>query len=302
MNLLITGAWKEAKEYLNQIEKMGHTVKFLQYEKDDLPCAYDWAEGVVCNGLFLYHPIEKFSRLRYVQLTSAGYDRIPLDYINGHGIKLYNAKGVYSIPMAEWAVMSVLEIYKNAHNFFEKQQKRVWEKDSSLLELTDKKVCIVGYGNVGRETAKRFSSFGTQIVAVNRSKVEDKFIQKWIPLDQIEEILPEADIVILCIALTEETRNFLGKKRFDKMKQESVLINLSRGNVIDEGALCQCLREGKFRGVALDVFHQEPLPIENELWNVPRVILSPHNSFVGDMVKDRIFKLIYENLIVCENN
>ena len=70
MNLLVTGAWKEAKEYLSEIEKMGHDVKFLQYEKDLLPCEYDWVEGVICNGLFLYHPIEKFSRLKYIQLTS----------------------------------------------------------------------------------------------------------------------------------------------------------------------------------------------------------------------------------------
>ena len=78
MNLLITGAWPEAKEHIAEIERMGHKVAFLQQEKEQLPCAYEWVEGVICNGLFLHHPISLFTNLRYIQLTSAGYDRVPM--------------------------------------------------------------------------------------------------------------------------------------------------------------------------------------------------------------------------------
>ena len=122
MNLLVTGAWNHAQDHLEQIRQMGHDIRFLQYEKDDLPCTYDWVEGVICNGLFCHHSIEKFTRLRYIQLTSAGYDRVPMAYIREKGISVFNARGVYSIPMAEWAVMSILEIYKNAYGFYRKQQ------------------------------------------------------------------------------------------------------------------------------------------------------------------------------------
>ena len=224
-----------------------------------------------------------------------------MEYIRKQGITVYNAKGVYSIPMAEWAVLSVLEIYKNAYLFFGKQQKRIWEKDASLLELTDKIVCIIGYGSVGSEIAKRFAAFGAKNIAVNRSEVHDTNIQQWIPLEKIDEILPEADVIILCIALTEETRNLIEKTRLGKMKDGSVIVNCSRGSVIDEKALCQYLRQGKFRGVALDVFCQEPLLKQNELWREPRVIISPHNSFVGDKVKDRMYKVIYRNLAEWKN-
>lgn len=296
MNLLVTGAWKNAKEYLNQLEQMGNRVQFLQYEKDDLPCEYNWVEGVICNGLFLHHPIEKFSRLRYVQLTSAGYDRVPMEYIRDRGIEVYNAKGVYSIPMAEWAVMSILEIYKNAYSFYRKKQQKIWEKDHSLLELTDKKVCIIGYGSVGREIAKRLSVFGTIITAVNRSRIEDDLVHKWISLEQIDEALPEADIVILCIALTKETRKLFHRNRFNNMKKGSVLVNISRGELIEEKELLHCIQEGKIRGASLDVFEKEPLSTESELWDEPRVIVNPHNSFVGDKISDRMFKLICKNL------
>lgn len=301
MNLLVTGAWKNAKEYLNRIEEIGNNIEFLQYETEELPCDYAWAEGVICNGLFLHHPIERFTHLKYIQLTSAGFDRVPMKYIKKQGITVRNARGVYSIPMAEWAVLSVLEIYKNSYLFFEKQQKRIWEKDVSLLELTNKTVCIVGYGSVGSEIAKRFTAFGTKNIAVNRSEVHDTNIQQWIPLEKIDEIFPEADIIILSIALTEETRNLIGKTRLGKMKEGSVIVNCSRGSVIDEKALCQYLRQGKFRGVALDVFCQEPLSKENELWRESGVLISPHNSFVGDKVQDRMYEVIYKNLAEWEN-
>ena len=104
MNLLITGAWQEAKKYIETIEKMGHQVQFLQFEKDALPCDYEWVEGIIGNGLFLFHPIEKFKNLKYIQLTSAGFDRVPMDYVKEHKIVINNARGVYSAPMAEYAV------------------------------------------------------------------------------------------------------------------------------------------------------------------------------------------------------
>ena len=76
MNLLVTGAWSGGKNCIAELEEMGHSVRFMQFEKDDLPCAYDWVECVICNGLFLYHPIERFTNLKYIQLTSAGFDRV----------------------------------------------------------------------------------------------------------------------------------------------------------------------------------------------------------------------------------
>ena len=114
MNILITGAWNHALEYLDKIKQQGHSVIFMQHEKNELPCSYDWAEGIICNGLFLSHPIEKFKNLKYIQLTSAGFDRVPLEYVKEKKIEIHNARGVYSIPMAEFAVGAVLQLYKKS--------------------------------------------------------------------------------------------------------------------------------------------------------------------------------------------
>ena len=295
--VLLTGAYQYTEEQLHMIEKMGWKVTFVKNELEPIGIPTDQFDAVICNGLFLYNDIAEFKKLKMVQATSAGMDRLPIEYMEKHHIMYYNAKGVYSIPMAEWAVMSVLEICKNTHGFFRKQQEHIWGKDRSLLELTGKKVCIIGYGDVGHETAKRLAAFGTEITAMNRSRVEeDGVISRWLSLDRLDEALPEADIVILCIALTEETRGLLNVDRLQRMKQGSLLVNVARGALIDEKALIRCLKEEKLRGAALDVFETEPLPEESELWEMPGVTVSPHNSFVGDQVRERMFSLIYRNL------
>ena len=129
MNLLITGTWTDAKEHIAEIESMGHQVIFLQQEKEKLPCTYEWVEGVICNGLFLYHPISRFVNLRYIQLTSAGYDRVPMKEIEKRHIEIHNARGVYSIPMAEFAIAGVLDLYKDMARFREQQKRHEWTKN-----------------------------------------------------------------------------------------------------------------------------------------------------------------------------
>ena len=178
MKLLITGAWSFTSEQLKQIESMGHSVVFMKNESEELPCKYEEIEGVICNGLFLHHPIEKFSSLRYVQLTSAGFDRAPMDYIKAHKIAIYNARGVYSVPMAEYAISGVLQIYKQSRSLYENQKKAVWEKRRDLLELCAKNVCIIGCGSVGTECAKRFNAFECNVIGVDLYPREDALFEK----------------------------------------------------------------------------------------------------------------------------
>ena len=104
MNLLVTGAWSGGKDCIPELEKTGHSVCFMQFEKDNLPCDYSWVEGVICNGLFLTHPIERFRNLRYIQLTSAGFDRVDMDYVKAHGIEIHNAGRLFPEKPEEGAL------------------------------------------------------------------------------------------------------------------------------------------------------------------------------------------------------
>ena len=295
MKLLITGAWKCTSEQLNQIEAMGHSIVFMQNEKDELPCSYEEVEGVICNGLFLSHPIEKFTSLRYIQLTSAGFDRVPMEYVQAHRIEIHNARGVYSIPMAEFAISGVLQLYKQSRFFYENQKKSVWEKHRGVLELYGKTVCIVGCGNVGTECAKRFNAFGCKVIGVDLFPREDTAYEKMYSLTHLGEVLSQADVFVLTLPLTEETRYMMSAQRFARMKAGSVLVNIARGAVVDEQALLKALDE-KLLGAVLDVFEEEPLSAENPLWDKENVILTPHNSFVGDGNTDRLYQVILKNL------
>lgn len=296
MNFLITGAWQSAKDYISEIENKGHTVVFMQYEDDGLPCDYLWVEGVICNGLFLSHPINKFENLKYIQLTSAGYDRVPMDYVKEHNIEIYNARGVYSIPMAEFAISGVLQLYKNSKFFIKNQQNKIWEKDRNLIELYGKTVCIVGCGSVGTECAKRFKAFGCKVFGVDLVTIQDVNFDDIIHLEKLDEILPKSDVVILTLPLTKDTYHIIDKKRLDNLKDGSVLVNIARGAIVDTEALITAL-ENKLYGAVLDVFEDEPLLNDSNLWNFENVILTPHNSFVGDKNFFRLNSTIILNLI-----
>lgn len=294
MNLLVTGAWSSAKEYIKTIEQMGYAVCFMQHEKEKLPCSYEWIEGIIGNGIFMFHPIKKFVNLKYIQLTSAGYDRVPMNYVKKHNITIHNAKGVYSIPMAEFAIASVLQLYKKLQIFAENQKKHCWEKHRGLLELNGKTVCIVGCGDVGKECAKRFAAFGCNVIGVNRTVREIECFQKIYELKSIEEGLVHADIIILTIAETDQTRKLINKERLQKIKSTAIIINIARGAIVDMNALLEHLDE--IGGAVLDVFEEEPLKENSPLWEKENVIITPHNSFVGEMNNHRLGKLILKNL------
>lgn len=296
MNLLITGAWQDAAAHIPQLRQMGHEVEFLQYEKDPLPCDYAWVEGVVCNGLFLHHAIEKFENLQYIQLTSAGLDRVPMDYVREQGIAIRNARGVYSVPMAEYALAGVLQLYRHMDFFRENQKHHTWEKHRGLLELAGKRVCILGCGSVGAECARRFSAFGCQVTGVATAGRAQPFFDAVIPLAQLETVLPETDVLVLAIPLTPETRHLMNAHRLETLKPGAVLVNIARGAVADTGALASALQSGHLRGAVLDVFEEEPLGADSPLWDMENVIITPHISFVGEHNSKRLREVIFQNL------
>lgn len=293
MNLLVTGAWQQATDYLEELEKE-HEVIFMQWENKELPCEYEWVEGIIGNGIFLSHPIERFKNLRYIQLTSAGYDRVPMNYVEEHQIKIHNARGVYSIPMAEFAIAGVLQLYKQARFFSNNQKNHQWIKHRDLLELNGKKVCIVGCGSVGTECAKHFSAFGCHVVGIDLYPREDEYYQEMLHLKMLDDVLSQMDIIVLTLPLTEETHHLMNDNRFAQLKERAVLVNIARGAIVDTKALIKHL--DKLGGVVLDVFEEEPLSENSELWDREDVILTPHNSFVGENNQKRLLEVIMENL------
>ena len=294
MNLLITGAWGDAKKYVERLEREGHCVKFLQFEKDELPCEYEWVEGVICNGLFLSPPIGRFVNLKYIQLTSAGFDRVPMEYVKENHIEIHNARGVYSIPMVEFAIFGVMQLYKQSKFFLKNQKEHTWEKNRELLELFGKKVCILGCGSVGTECAKRFRALGCEVTGIDLFVRTDENYSTILGLNKLNIVLPESDIVVLTLPLTEETKHLMNDEKFSAMKDGAVLVNIARGGIVDTNALIRAL--SRLGGAVLDVFEEEPLGTDSPLWDMENVIVTPHNSFVGEGNGERLSDVIVESL------
>ncbi len=295
MNLLITGAWQGAKDHLDTLRAMGHEIVFLQQESEPLPVDPAWVEGVICNGLFLHHPISAFSRLRYIQLTSAGFDRVPMEEVKTRGIAIYNARGVYSVPMAEHAVWGVLSLYHQAAFFFENQSDARWIKHRGVKELAGKTVCILGNGSVGTACAERFRAFSCRVLGVNRTVRENAAFDAVLPMTALDDALAQADIVVLTLPLTDATRGLMNAGRLGQIKPGAVLVNIARGAIVEEAALIGAL-QNRLGGAVLDVFETEPLAPESPLWTMENVIVTPHNSFVSDGNAARLNALILGNL------
>lgn len=296
MNLLLTGCFNYTESQKQKLASLGYRIYFMQQEKEALPLAATELDATVCNGLFLSHNIEEFSRLKFIQLTSAGFDRVPVDYIKTKDIVLQNARGVYSVPMAEWALFRVLEHYKQGWFFKNEQENHRWTKHRGLRELSGSRVAVVGAGNVGLEVAKRFGALGCHVTGFDIHTNNTPFFDEMALTTSLLECIGAYDVVVITAPLLPSTRGLISCDVMKGMKENATLVNIARGGLIDQDALAKVLCERKDLFAALDVFENEPLEADSPLWRMDNVAISPHNSFVSDRNNERMFDVMYQNL------
>lgn len=294
MKTLVTGAFPLTTEFREKLERFGMEIVIHPDERTPVDCPEDY-EIVICNGLFLYNDISLFIKLKIIQLTSVGYDRVPMDYVEKHHIKVFNAGDAYSIPMAEFAISGILQFYKKAPFFYKNKEEHRWEKHRNLRELYGKNVLIIGTGNVGCEIAKRMKAFGCTVTGLNRTDKQISDFDTILPLDKLNSVAPAADIIILSIALTETTEHLINGDVFQQMKEDAVLVNISRGRLVDGKAVLSWLHKHPCAGVVIDVYEQEPISVNNPLWECANALISPHNCFVGENNKNRLEHVVLQN-------
>lgn len=295
MNLLSTGVRLTPEQHAT-LERLGYTVTTLREEADVTDIDVSQVEGLICNNLFQYRQCEDFKRLRFVQVISAGLDRLPLEELEKRDVRIYNAGDTYAVPMAEWVVWQLLDFMKHGAAFREKQANRHWEKERRLRELTGKTVALLGLGHVGEAIATRLRAFDMTIIGVGHREKQVPFVDRYVLMDELHDVLAESDVIVIALPLTDDTYHLIDAEAIASMKEDAVLLNVARGSIIDETALIAALEEGKFFGVALDVFETEPLPSDHALYNFEWVTLTPHNSYVSDRVNERLFENIVHNL------
>lgn len=296
MNLLIAKRNGMSSEEIAALGKLGFNI--IEDARDYLPYEGDKSrvEAVICYRFFNFNDIREFPNLKLIHLTSAGYDHMPLDYIREKGITLYNARGLYSVPIAEFVLWGVLSLYKEAEYFRSQRAERRWKQLGQLREIGGKAVTILGAGSIAAEICKRFTAMGCAVTALCRHPKPDPDFFAVKSVNELDALLPETDILILAAPLTEETYHIMNSQRFALMKKGSCFVNIARGPLADTAATISALESGQLSGAVLDVFEEEPLSENHPLWEVENVILTPHNAFAGEFNGRRCFEMMEKDL------
>lgn len=235
--------------------------------------------------------------VRWIQATSAGIGqfvkRYGLDQRMPHTL-FTTASGVHARPLAEFCLMAMMVHNKGLTRMMNDQQQKRWERYAGT-DLDGRTVALVGLGRIGSEISRLARAMGMRVIGTDlqpNSQAVDRFYD----LEHLNEMLPEADVVILTVPHTPQTEKMIGAAQFRWMKPGVFFINIARGNVVDELALIEALQSGHLSGAALDVFTQEPLEPESPLWEMPNVLISPHSASTSDRENERITDLFCDNL------
>lgn len=214
---------------------------------------------------------------RWVHIRSAGVDGSVYPELADGPLVVTNARGVFSAALAEFVMAAVFYFAKDLRRLMRNQDRRLWDAHTPLL-VRGQTMGIVGYGDIGRATAKAARGVGMRVAALRRSGGSDPLVDPMFASSGLHDLLALADFVVVATPLTGETRGLIDAKAIAAMKRTAVLVNVGRGPVVQEHALVAALRAGAIGGAALDVFETEPLPSESPLWSLDNVLLSPHSA------------------------
>lgn len=249
-----------------------------------------WLTPQQTDGLLSEHP-----GLRWVHTGSAGIDHVVTPALVRSGVMLTKSAGVHASTIAEWAVLGILALEKDLPRVIEQQRQRVWKK-IERDELAGKRVVILGAGPIASEIARRLRPFGMPLVCVRRQTELHPLFDQTYPSSRIHQAVRDADWLVVALPLTRETRGIVDDQLLRSLPTRCRLINVARGEVVDQRALVEALSQQRIAGAVLDVFAEEPLPPDHPLWSMPRVIVLPHTTWNSPQAKRRQLDLFLENL------
>ena len=267
----------------------------LKHAAEQLPDC----EILVAWGFNNIQPIYGMAKnLRWIHALTAGVEFLLFPETQNSPVLISNSKGIHGIPMAEHVLGMMLSFTRRLPLLQQQQQKHLWQRPpiDDLQEINGKTMAVVGLGAIGREIARKAKAMDMRVVAAKREMTQEPFVDRLYRPEQLLEMLAEADFVVVALPLTDATNGLFGREQFAAMKPSAYFINVSRGAVVKEEPLLECLKAGRIAGAGLDVFVEEPLPAANPFWDLPNVIITPHLAAISPVYLDRAIKLFADNL------
>jgi D-3-phosphoglycerate dehydrogenase len=225
--------------------------------------------------------------MRIIVKHGAGVDTVDLDAATEHGVIAATTGDANAGPVAEWAIAAMMSLARDIPRLDRELRAGGWAKGAYAgHEFRGRTLGVIGYGAIGRRVAEMARALGVNVVAYSRSQKRSVDGVRW--ETDLDRLLSSVDILSLHCPLTDGTRHLIGKRELRLMKPTAILVNTSRGPVVDEAALTQALTDGTIAAAALDVFAQEPTPKDNPLLDLPNVIVSPHVSAMTEEAMTRM--------------
>ena len=253
-----------------------------------------------CDALVTFEYKETFlsAGLSWIHSVQAGVDRFPFDRLQEEGIRLTSSAGIHGDSVGETVLGFVLSFARRLYRYRDAQARGEWQKEpwNASFTVAGEQLCVVGLGTLGRAIAARADGLGMDVVGVKRTPVPVDHVRRVYPTRELREALQDARFVVLAVPLTEETEDLIGRAQLSAMPEDAYLINVARGEVVDETALIGALRDGEIAGAGLDVFETEPLPSDSPLWDLEEVLVTPHVGGMSMNYCQRVGALVRENV------
>jgi len=292
-------AYTLAERFALRETGIGH---FQTWTREDMAARIGEADVLMCSAFWNDGLLARADRLRFIQVSAAGYNWFGLDALAEKGVRLAHGSGINANAVSDHAMALILALTRKLHTGRDNQRKHFWrgmlsERGMREDELPGKTVLIYGVGAIGGRLARLARAFDTHVIGVKRDLANhEPALSEVHPPAALAELLPRADFVVLCCPLTLATANMIDAAAFAAMKPSAYLINVARGGCVDEGALVTALRAGAIAGAGIDVTADEPLAETSPLWDLENVILTPHTGGETPKYEDNAIDILLENL------
>lgn len=263
----------------------------------DLPQNSETVKIIICRDRDNIDALlDNCPNLLFLFIVSVGIEKLPFKRLIERNVTVANVGGINARIMSEYTIGAILQFSARFKENVLNQSKHYWKKYQCVDSLFGKKLMIVGAGRTGKLIAEKASAFGMACIGVKKHFESVEYFDEIITLDEWKNILPFVDFVVSTIPLTQETFHLFNSEIFHLMNSKSVFINISRGNIVNQEELLEACKHNEIAGAVLDVFEKEPLDSNNELWDLPNVIITPHSSGrLEDFMKQAI-NLFIENI------
>jgi phosphoglycerate dehydrogenase-like enzyme len=266
---------------IQRIKQLGiDNLKILSPSEEPIPFLKD-AEVIFSVSSFPQKILDQAPKLRWLQVSSAGVNQLPLKSLEERGILLTNVRGMHGDCISEYVLAMMFALNRQLPKTLEYQKMSQWHKMGQSM-LKGKTLGIIGLGGIGQILANKAAFLGMEVIGLRNSKKPAENVSRMYSNEDLLTFMAQSDYVAVCCPLTPETTGLVSKEAIAAMKPTASLINIARGQVIDEPALIEALQNKKIASAALDVFWKEPLPETSPLWALDNLILTPHVA--GDMI------------------